>query len=506
MEQSEQIMMPEAVERTETRPGDFSPEVTYLARRVAAEDFYFYSRWMFLKRKGFQWLRGPHHKAICDALTRVYRGEVKRLIINIAPRYSKTELAVINFISWTMGHVPDAEFIHTSYSSRLASNNSWQTRDLVAHEEFNHIFCDEFGNPRVHLKTDSQAKDEWRTVEGGCMYAVGMGGTITGYGAGKQREGFGGAIVIDDPHKADEARSEIVRKSVIEGFQNTLESRLNSPHTPIILIMQRLHEMDLTGWLLAGGNGEKWEHLCLETLIDKRPELKEYDESRYEALWPAKHTVNDLLRLKTAKPYTFIGQYQQAPSAPEGNVFKPDKISVIEAVPAGTKFVRAWDLGATDGSGDYTVGFRLGRMPAPDGRWVIADIVRDQMGPEEAERSLKATAGRDGRSTKVRLSQDPGQAGKSQIKNLLKLLAGYTVVAKPISGDKIVRAEPFAAQVNVGNVVALNRPWLEPLMEEMRMFPNGAHDDMIDAGADAFSELNEESFFDGCVAEDEAPE
>src|SRR5207237_7285755 len=118
--------------------------------------------------------------------------------------------------------------------------NAWHARELVQHEENRAIF------PEIELRGDSQAKDEWRTTDGGIVYAVGAGGTITGYGAGKERPDFGGAIIIDDPHKADEVRSDIMRKGVIEWFQNTLESRKNSPaRTPIILIMQRLHEEDL---------------------------------------------------------------------------------------------------------------------------------------------------------------------------------------------------------------------------------------------------------------------
>jgi predicted phage terminase large subunit-like protein len=324
-----------------------------------------------------------------------------------------------------------------------------------------------------------------------------LGGTIIGYGAGKHRSGFGGAIVIDDPHKADEARSDIVRQGVIDSFQNTLESRLNSPHTPIILIMQRLHEMDLAGWLLSGGNGETWEHLCLETLQNEGTQ----DEC---ALWPDKHSLEDLHRLKQSKPYSFSGQYQQSPCAPEGNIFKPDNIIIIDAVPTGTRFVRAWDLGATDGSGDYTVGFKLGQMP--DDRFLIADVIREQYGPEDVERILKTTTQNDGRVVKVRLPQDPGQAGKSQAKHLTKLLAGYTVVIKSISGDKVVRAEPFAAQVNVGNVCMLRRPWNDELKDEMRMFPNAQHDDMVDAGADAFNELTESKFFSDCDMQEEAPD
>ncbi|MDQ9806738.1 terminase, partial [Acinetobacter baumannii] len=101
------------------------------------------------------------------------------------------------------------------------------------------------------LRDDSKAKDFWRTSQGGVCYATGTGGTITGFGAGKLRKGFGGCIIIDDPHKAHEASLKTIREGVIDWFQNTLESRTNSPDTPIIVIMQRLHEDDLAGWLLG---------------------------------------------------------------------------------------------------------------------------------------------------------------------------------------------------------------------------------------------------------------
>ena len=430
---------------------------------------------MFLQRRGYPWLRGPHHQQICNALMRVYQGQCTRLIINVAPRYSKTELAVINFIAWALGNCPDAEFIHSSYSGRLAANNAWQTRELVQHPEYAEIF------PSTKLRGDSSAKDEWRTTAGGCVYAVGAGGTITGYGAGKHREGFGGAIVLDDMHKADEARSDVVRQGVIEWFQNTLESRKNSPHTPIILIMQRLHEVDLAGWLLAGGNGEKWEHLCIKTLGDDGA-----------ALWPAKHNADMLRMMQQAAPYTFAGQYQQSPAPPEGNIFRPDMIQIVDAIPAGVTFIRAWDFAATENDGDWTVGGKLGKTQG--GRFIIADIARFQGRPEEVEAGLINAAKRDGSSCRVRIPQDPGQAGKSQVSYFTRQLSGFTVVSKPISGDKVTRAEPFASQANVGNVMMIKAPWNDALISELRNFPNGKHDDQVDALADAFGELNDNSF------------
>lgn len=437
-------------------------------RQWAREDLYAFSRYMFLVRRGYQWLRADHHEAICAALMRVWLGLCTRLIINIPPRYSKTELAVVNFIAWSLGKNPDAEFIHTSYSTRLAAGNSWQARELVQHEENAAIF------PHVALREDSQARDEWRTTAGGCVYAVGSGGSITGYGAGKEREEFGGAIIIDDPHKPDEVRSDVMRNGVIEWFQNTLESRKNSPRrTPIILIMQRLHENDLAGWLLNGGNGEHWEHLCLSAIRD--------DGS---ALWPAKHSIADLRRMEDAAPVMFAGQYQQRPAPPEGITFRPDRITVVDAIPAGTRFVRGWDLAASDGRGDWTAGPKIGLCP--DGRYIIADMVRLRGGPDEVEAAIVNTAGRDGPGTRIRLPQDPGQAGKAQAAYLVRKLAGYAVTAEPVSGDKVTMAEPFAAQVNVGNVMMLRAEWNAAYIAELRFFPNGVNDDQVDGCSQAF--------------------
>ncbi len=154
----------------------------------AREDLYEFSRLMFLRRRGYKWQRARHHPLICDALMRVFRGECKRLVINVPPRYSKTELAVVNFIAWSLGKVPDAEFIHASYSGTLAANNSAAVKALVEHEGFREIF------PGCDLATDARA--HWTTTAGGVMYATGTGGTITGFGAGKHRLGFGGCFPV----------------------------------------------------------------------------------------------------------------------------------------------------------------------------------------------------------------------------------------------------------------------------------------------------------------------
>lgn len=432
-------------------------------------DLYFFARYMFKERKKYKWLDNWHHRAICDKLMAVHRGEIKRLIINIPPRYSKTELVVVNFMAWCLGVNPDCEFIYTSYSAKLAGNYSHQTRTLVQHPSYQAIFD-------TRLQDDSKAKDHWQTTAGGVVYSAGAGGTITGFGAGKMRDGFGGAIIIDDPHKADEARSDVMRNNVLDWFSNTVESRTNSPDTPIIIIMQRLHEDDLSGFLLNGGNGEQWEHLCLPAIGDDGT-----------ALWSAKHNIERLRQMELASPYTFAGQYQQRPAPLDGGFFKPSNIEVIDAMPATVnRLVRGWDLGATVG-GDPTCGALLGLLD--DGRIVICDMVHGDVSVDNRDKMIKNTASLDGLNVLISLPQDPGQAGKTQAVHFGKMLQGYRLKTSTESGDKVVRAEPFASQVNVGNVVMVRGAWNMGLVEEMRLFPNAKHDDRIDALSRAYAEL-----------------
>ena len=437
-------------------------------REACQECFYTFVKAMFLEMRGYKWVHNWHHKTIVDALMDVYHGRTKRLVLNLPPRYSKTELAVVMFIAWSLGNNPDAEFIHTSYGESLAAGNTANARAVVETELYKIIF------PTVRLSKDSKAKGDWKTTDGGVVYAQGSGGGITGFGAGKLRAGFGGAIIIDDPHKPTEAASDVIRKGVIDWFGNTVESRKNDPqNTPIIVIMQRLHEADLAGYLAAGGNGETWHQVKIPAL-----------QADGTALWPLKHTAEQLRNMQRANPYVFAGQYQQEPAPLAGGEFKPDMLEIVDAIPAGTRFFRGWDLAGTKGGGDYTAGGKLG--VCPDGTYILADMARDQLDPGDVERLIKNTAAADGKVCNIAIPQDPGQAGKAQIRGLTTLLGGYPLTSKPVSGDKVTRARPFAAQVNIGNVKMLRGDWNDALKAEMRNFPNGKNDDQVDALSLAF--------------------
>lgn len=434
-------------------------------------DFYTFTQKMFLARKGVEMRLNFHQRLICEALEKVVLGKTKRLIINIPPRSGKTEISVLNFVAWATGLFPDSEWIHVSYSKRLASNNTYGIREIMRNEAYKEMF------PYVEIKSDSDAKDEFRTNYGGIIYATGSDGSITGRGAGGMSGRFQGGIIIDDPHKPGEANSELVRSGVLNWFQETLESRKNNPDTPIIVIMQRLHEEDLAGWLINGGNGEEWETLVV-------PAINEDGTSFWEHQFP----LEMLERLERTNPYVFAGQYLQLPAPKDGGTFKPAEIEIIDALPHGIKWIRGWDLASTvKKTSDYTSSTKLG---IKDGVTYIAEVHRFKGTPDEVENTITQKANLDGRDTLISLPQDPGQAGVYQKAALSRALSGFSFEFTPESGDKQTRASPFASQVNVGNVKMLRGDWNDEFIKEMQMFPNGKHDDMIDSTSRAYNKAS----------------
>lgn len=449
---------------------DLAPDV------IAASQarLYNFARYIFRARRGIDMLENWHQERICAALEQVYLGRINRLIINVPPRSGKTELAVKAFIAWTMGLDPDSEFIHASYSKRLATANAYDIRAMMTHEAYQAIF------PWVQLQEDSKAKDEFRTTDGGIVYATGADGTITGYGASKMREAFGGAIVIDDPHKAGEATSPVMRQSVIDWYQNTIQSRINKPDAPIIVIMQRLHEEDLSGWLLNGGSGEHWHHLNI-------PAKDEAGAS----FWPAQFPAEMLDRLETSSPYVFAGQYMQNPAPLGGGIFKDEWWRFLDVPPlVRWRAIYADTAQKTKEQNDYSV-FQCWGMTI-DGQIVLLDMVRGKWEAPELETMARAFW----QKHHAVQNQGPLRAFKIEDKvsgtGLIQKLKREGIPIVPIQRnvDKITRAMDAAPYVQSGNVILLRN--LTPLLDflsEASVFPNGAHDDMIDAAMSAISDM-----------------
>jgi len=437
-----------------------------------------FTKTMFKARKGQDFVENWHHAEICNALERVVIGQTKRLIINMPPRYSKTEIAVVNFMAWCMGNFPDSEFIHASYSSRLAANNSYQTRSSVQCEKFAEIFAD------CHLMNDSKARDEWRTTDGGCVYATGAEGTITGYGAGKLRETFGGAIIIDDPHKAGEATSDVMRNNVIDWFQTTVESRTNSPNTPIILIMQRLHEDDLTGWLLRGGNGEKWEHLCIPVL-----------DSQDNPLWPFKHDRETLARMESSNRYVFSGQYMQRPSPLGGGIIKGEWFGRYKVTPKIKHRKIFGDTAQkTAERNDYSVFECWGQ--GEDNRIYLLDMIRGKWEAPELKRravefwSKHAANTQHGPLRKMVIEDKASGTGLIQD---IKRDAKIPVQGQQRSVDKLTRVMDVVSYIESGYVmIPADAPFTSDFVNECEAFTandSHAHDDQIDPMCDAINDM-----------------
>ena len=433
-----------------------------------------FSRYMFRSKRNIDMLDNWHQAKICKALQRVYTGRTNRLIINVPPRSGKTEVAVKAFIAWAMGLSPDSEFIHASYSKRLATANAYDIRAMMQHEAYRLVF------PWLKLQDDSKAKDEFRTTAGGIVYATGAEGTITGYGASKMRDSFGGAIIIDDPHKAGEATSPVTRQSVIDWYQSTIQSRLNKPDGPIIIIMQRLHEEDLSGWLLNGGSGEKWEHLVIPAR----------DESG-QSFWPEQFPPEMLDRLELTSPYVFAGQYMQRPAPLGGGIFKDEWWRFFDAMPPlKHRSIYADTAQKTKEQNDYSVLQCWG--VTQDNQMVMLDMARGKWEAPELETMARAFWQKHNSQTYYgplrAFKVEDKVSGTGLIQKLKR--EGIPIVPIQRNVDKVTRAFDAAPYIQSGNVYLMrSTPHLADFLAESAVFPNGSHDDMIDATMSAISDL-----------------
>lgn len=281
-----------------------------------------FARYFFkLMNGGKKFVVGKHHRMICDKLNDVLTGKTRRLIINIAPRYSKSELVSRNFIAMGLAINPAAKFIHLSYSGDLALGNSVAVKDIVKSEDYQRLFG-------VEIAIGTDTKSQWNTTKGGGLYATSSLGQVTGFGAGAiENEGeawqFGGAIVIDDPIKPADALSDNNREAVNLHFETTIRNRVNSRNTPIIIIMQRLHEHDLCGYLMEL-EPDEWEVLSV-------PCISYNEDGEEEALWPFKHTIEELHKIESANQFVFDTQYMQNPKPLEGLMYS--KLRTYEVLP-----------------------------------------------------------------------------------------------------------------------------------------------------------------------------
>ena len=433
----------------------------------------FFTRYLFKENSGARFEVAKFHIALAKTLEKVNKGDIKRLIINIPPRYGKTELAVKMYISWTLANNPKARFIHLSYSDALALDNSSLTREYIQSDAYQRLW-------QLQLKKDSQSQKKWYTIQGGGVYATASGGAITGFGAGN-----GGAIIIDDPLKPDDAISDVKRKFINNRYNTTIRSRVNDREVPIIVIMQRLHEDDLSGFLLDGNSGEKWHHLKLAA-IDKKN----------KPLWSSKHSFKELENIRQADRYTFAGQYMQEPAPEEGGEWRKEWFNIISKaeIPADVQWEMYVDGAYTKDTKNDPTGIQISGRSG-DNLYVLKSIDKYLEMPE-----LKSFITNFIKSCGVDVNiilVEPKASGKSLVQ-LLRRETNYNV--SEIKTDfvrysKIERARASSPFIEGGRVYLIKDHWNDAYLQQVATFPNAKHDEHIDVTSYAIERNLIRNFF-----------
>jgi len=433
---------------------------------------------------GAVYIHGWHIDAICAHLEAITWGKFlamgldNRLLINVPPGTMKSLLVSVFWPAWEWGPagMPHLRYLTSSYSERFARRDSRKHRDLVQSDWYQAIF------PNVKIVRDGEMS--FSNTAGGARDAAPFS-SLTG--------GRGDRVIIDDPHSTETAESDAERETTERIFRESVATRLNDTHTSaIVIIMQRLHEKDISGTIKRLGLPYQHVMLPMEFEPERQCVTAIFTDPRErdgELLFPERFPPAAVARDKAAMgSYAVAGQYQQRPAPRGGLTFRRSWFGTVKAAPADTKWVRGWDLAAstTDGSA-FTAGVKLGKDR--EGRFYVGHVIREQATGAGVRRMILNTADTDGRHVEISIPQDPGQAGKVQAMDFVALLAGFKAYTSPESGDKISRADPIAAQAEAGNVSLVEGPWNEAFLDELETFPTGKFKDQVDALSRAFGRL-----------------
>lgn len=418
-----------------------------------------------------------HIKVICEYFQRLVTGEldVNNLVANVPPGSGKSTIVGVCLTPWMWLRKPSWTALFLSGSESICLRDSMKMRSLIESDWYQAF------KPGWKFSHDQNSKAWVKNTAGGGRQAMTIGSKITG-----QRVMD---IFIDDPNDAKDV-SDAKLNSVSDAYFVSISNRLaDMRHGHRGIIQQRVHERDLTGEIIRR-DPKSWHHLII------RQEYEEGDcilcpedprRTEGELMFPSRFTRevvdserNNLLDIG------FEGQHQQRPIPRTGGLFDVDKIQIIDVAPACTTVCRGWDVGATLNGGDPTAGVKIGCIKTGD--IIIMDVVRTQT--DHPRQLVIQTAGIDGKTDCfISYPQDPGQAGKDQVRSLLNDLSGYMVRFSPETGAKTTRAEPFASQVNGGNVKMVRAGWNAAYLSELRTFPRGNHDDQVDASSRAYTQV-----------------
>lgn len=416
------------------------------------------------------------HRTLAAALQEVEAGRMPRLIITFPPRHGKSELTSKRLPAWFIGRDPYRSLILGTYNQPFAETWGKKVREVIKSDAFAQVF------PGVELEKGSEASHSMKTTEGGELAFVGRGGSATGRG--------GDLLIIDDPMKdRDEANSDAVRKEVWDWFNDTISTRLMSDTGSIVIIMTRWHEDDLVGRLTDPTNpcfneeeAGQWKILNIPALAEENDVL---GRQPGEALWPEKFGVKFLEGFRRRNPTGFASLYQQRPTPEDGDLIRKDMIITYEPQDIAGKRLRMY------AASDHAVGLKQRNDPScliviGIDEWDVIYVLDVVWGKIETDKIVEKMIDLMDRHRPLIWWAEHGHISKS-IGPFLKKRMGergvYTnIVESPVAADKPTRAQSIIGRMGNGKVrFPKHAPWLENARGEMLKFPQGRHDDFVDA-------------------------
>lgn len=418
---------------------------------------------------GSRYSHNWHIDAIAHVLERVARGEITRLIITMPPRSLKSIAASVAFPAWLLGHNPRQRVLAVSYAEALSEKLALDCLKVLKAPWYRDVF------PSASVAKGRSARADFETTRGGGRFSTSVGGALTGRG--------GDIIIIDDPHKPEDATSEVKRTSVIDWYQSTLLSRLNDPQSgPIVLIQQRLHEADLAGVLLKQGG---WTHLDLPAIAEEASEIDlgwrgSIERSEGGLLHPQRLPRDLLERRRTELgSYVFAAQYQQRPAPLGGGLIKWGWFKTYDRRPDPApkdRIVQSWDTASkADESNDYSV---CSTWKVRDGSAWLTDIYRVKLEFPALRRQIEVQA--DLHNAGLILIEEAGSG--IQLIQDLKTNTRLSVKGVLPKDDKATRMLSVSHLIEAGRIaIPADAPWLADFQREVTLFPAGKHDDQVDS-------------------------
>ncbi|WP_170404267.1 phage terminase large subunit [Ruegeria arenilitoris] len=409
-----------------------------------------------------------HVRAMCHALDEVRSGEHKRLVINIPPRCLKSVTVAVSYVAFLLGHHPGAKIIVASYGLDLARKHSEDCRRVMSSRWYREMF------PGTRLAKKGNTVEEIRTTAGGSRKAVSIGSSVTGHGADY--------IIIDDLLKAGDANSEAELIRAQEFIEGTLLSRFDNPaEGRVVMIAQRLHEMDPPGYLLDKGT---YRHLNLPAIAEENEVIpigrgQVHRRRPGDLLFPAKLDRETLDRMRREMGTAIFNcQYQQNPIAPDGSPLRWEWFGTFDAVLPRHHYhlvVQSWDTGtSSDPRSDYSVGTTWGFLPH---HWHLLDLWRGQLDYPELKSKVLTLVGQWDPETVL---IEDAATGRPLFQELFQDDKRFNRVTP--DKDKEIRFNAACAPVEAGKVcLPADSPWLATFKRELQSFPRGRNDDQVDS-------------------------